>query len=179
MRRWPAMPREGFGTPLRTIATDAGVSAALILHHFGSKQGLHAAVDQRVLGVADEKLRLHNEGNSVAAAAFVMGLMQEGHLPGYLARSLVEGGDAGQQLFTSFVDVTERALLDLDLADRRMTAAVLVTQSLGMMIMAPQVEGATGDHPYSPDGVIRYALAAIAIYGGAIAPLLPPGLANS
>ena len=32
--------RDGFGASLRTVAGEAGVSAALIVHHFGSKQNL-------------------------------------------------------------------------------------------------------------------------------------------
>ena len=33
----------GFGVGLRTIAEAAGVSAALVIHHFGSKDGLRKA----------------------------------------------------------------------------------------------------------------------------------------
>ncbi|MEX1037720.1 MAG: helix-turn-helix domain-containing protein, partial [Acidimicrobiia bacterium] len=33
-------PRDGFeGTTMRAIAEDAGVSAALVVHHYGSKEG--------------------------------------------------------------------------------------------------------------------------------------------
>jgi AcrR family transcriptional regulator len=164
---------DGFATPLRRIAADAEVSAALIVHHFGSKAGLRAAVDEHVLGIADEKLRLYGEGGIEQAAALVLAVMQEGHVPRYLARSIVEDGDAGARLFVSFVDVTERALPHLDVSDRRMTAALLVTHSLGAMIMATQIEAATGDHPYSSGGIMRYAAAAADIYGGAVASLVP------
>ncbi|HEY4604180.1 MAG TPA: TetR family transcriptional regulator, partial [Blastococcus sp.] len=29
--------REGFGVPVRTVAQEACVSAALVIHHYGSK----------------------------------------------------------------------------------------------------------------------------------------------
>jgi AcrR family transcriptional regulator len=35
--------QHGFGVGLRTIAEAAGVSAALVIHHFGSKDGLRKA----------------------------------------------------------------------------------------------------------------------------------------
>ena len=41
--------RDGFGASVRSIATDAGVSPALVIHHFGSKDELHAECDERVL----------------------------------------------------------------------------------------------------------------------------------
>ncbi|WP_083751453.1 TetR/AcrR family transcriptional regulator [Saccharothrix sp. ALI-22-I] len=37
------------GTSVRAVAADAGVSAALVLHHFGSKEGLRQACDEYVL----------------------------------------------------------------------------------------------------------------------------------
>ena len=46
-----SVARHGFGVGLRAIAADAGVSAALILHHFGSKHGLRGACDEHVLAV--------------------------------------------------------------------------------------------------------------------------------
>ena len=47
--------REGFRAPVRAIAEDAGVSAALVIHHFGSKDALRAECDQHVLTVIREQ----------------------------------------------------------------------------------------------------------------------------
>ena len=42
--------RTGFaGTTVRAIAAEVGVSPALLLHHFGSKDGLRDACDDHVL----------------------------------------------------------------------------------------------------------------------------------
>lgn len=43
--------RVGFRVGLRTVAADAGVTAGLIVHHFGSKDGLRRACDEHVLAV--------------------------------------------------------------------------------------------------------------------------------
>ena len=163
--------REGFGASLRTVAAEAGVSAALIVHHFGSKQGLVEACDARVLGVADEKLRLMNNEGIASATAWVIEVMQQGDVPAYIARALVDGGDAGKRLFTSFVDVTEKALLELDLAETRMMAALLVTHSLGTMVLSDHIAAATGKAPYG-DGLVSFAVANLAVYQGALSPFL-------
>jgi AcrR family transcriptional regulator len=165
--------RDGFATPLRAIAEDAGVSAALIVHHFGSKAGLRAAVDTHVLDLVDEKMRLLQEEGAAAAMAWVMTVMTQGDVPRYLARVLVEGGTAGDALFRSFVDTTEKVLLDLDVADPRMTASLLVTHSLGLMVMASQVSAATGVDALGPEGLQRIVMSALSIYRGALQPLLP------
>src|SRR5688572_9404282 len=127
---------DGFATPLRTIADDADVSAGLIVHHFGSKAGLRAAVDEHVLAIVHEKLHAYESGGFEAAAAIVLPLYEQGDLPRYLRRVLAEGGDAGRRLFDAFVDATEKALVHLELADPRMTASLLVTHSLGAILMA-------------------------------------------
>lgn len=43
----------GFGVGLRAIAEAAGVSAALVIHHFGSKEGLRKACEDYIA----EKIR--------------------------------------------------------------------------------------------------------------------------
>jgi TetR/AcrR family transcriptional regulator, regulator of cefoperazone and chloramphenicol sensitivity len=44
------------GVTVRQIAAAAGVSPGLVLHHFGSKEGLRRAVDEHVLGLFDRML---------------------------------------------------------------------------------------------------------------------------
>jgi TetR/AcrR family transcriptional regulator, regulator of cefoperazone and chloramphenicol sensitivity len=41
---------------VRQIAAAAGVSPALVVHHFGSKEGLREVVDQHVLGLFEAML---------------------------------------------------------------------------------------------------------------------------
>lgn len=165
--------RDGFATPLRTIAEEAGVSAALIVHHFGSKAGLRDAVDDHVLGIAEEKMRAYDTGGPAAALALVVALMEDGAIPRYIGRVLADGGAAGTRLFTSFVDVTEKALLDIDVPEPRIAAALLVVHSLGLMTMTGHVEHATGLNPYRGDGVHHFIAAALSVYGGALRPFLP------
>lgn len=165
--------RDGLDTPLRTIASEAGVSAALIEHHFGSKQGLRDAVDELVIGIAEAKMQAYAEQGPSAAAAVVISLVQDGHVPRYLARVLVDGSGAGERIFLSFVDVTEQALADLGLREARMTAALLVTHSLGALIMTDHLAAAIGTNPFSDDGLSRWLAAATQIYGGTLTPLLP------
>lgn len=60
---------EGFRVPVRTIAADAGVSPGLVIHHFGSKEGLRRACDEHVLVLIRENKRnvLGDEHGSRAA----------------------------------------------------------------------------------------------------------------
>ena len=47
---------DGFaGTTVRAVATDAGVSPALVMHHIRSKDGLHAACDSYVVELIEAK----------------------------------------------------------------------------------------------------------------------------
>ena len=52
LRRFAA---DGLGAPLRAVALDAGVSAGLIIHHFGSREKLLEACDRRSLEVTREQ----------------------------------------------------------------------------------------------------------------------------
>lgn len=87
--------RDGFGAPLRTIAADAGVSAALIVHLFGSKDGLRDACDEQVF----ERIRTVKRAVIVEDAGPGSFLMQlaviDSYAPlvSYVVRSLMSGGD--------------------------------------------------------------------------------------
>ena len=59
--------RDGFGVGVRAIAADAGVSAALVIHHFGSKDGLRAECDAFVLDAVRQR-EVRRDGGAVARA---------------------------------------------------------------------------------------------------------------
>ncbi|WBQ01894.1 TetR/AcrR family transcriptional regulator [Kribbella sp. CA-293567] len=92
--------RDGFSAGLRTIATDAGVTAGLVIHHFGSKEGLRRECDAYVLGVIRaEKIRTATSGTATGMLAQLAEIEQYGPLALYAVRSLQAGG----QLATDFV----------------------------------------------------------------------------
>jgi AcrR family transcriptional regulator len=105
--------REGFGVPVRAIAQDAGVSAALVIHHFGSKGGLRAETDAHVLRVLREV-----ETESLMAAApgeFLTRLAtveEFGPVTGYVVQALLAGGELATAFLDSMVRDAEIYLAD-------------------------------------------------------------------
>lgn len=105
VRRFAA---DGMSAPLRAIAADAGVSAALILHHFGSRDGLREACDEHVLAeIRESKAGVITQGSSAGGAALLVQLAQiEGYaaLVGYVLRCLQDGGPRLRQLVDHIVE---------------------------------------------------------------------------
>ena len=95
---------DGFRVGLRAIASDAGVSPALIVHHFGSKDGLRQACDEHVLGVIKEHKAAAVDPSGATAAFLSMAALDElAPLVGYALNTIAEGGDAGRSFFDHFV----------------------------------------------------------------------------
>lgn len=93
--------RDGFSAGLRTIAADAGVTAGLVVHHFGSKEGLRQACDAYVLGVIrSEKMRATTSGSAAGMLAQLAEIEQYGPLALYAVRSMQSGGE----MATAFVE---------------------------------------------------------------------------
>jgi AcrR family transcriptional regulator len=94
------------GTPLRAIASEAGVAIGLISHHFGSKDGLRAAVESWIV---DQFAAAITEADAAAPdsvadtagrdAAVAQMLKANPLIVGYLRRELLEGS-AGRTLIT-------------------------------------------------------------------------------
>ena len=100
------------GTSLKVVAEDAGVSAALIVHHFGSKQGLREACDAHVLGAIREQMRRSIEQGLELDVIEALRQRQRQHastLP-YLARALAEGGPPVVELVDELAEETVRAM---------------------------------------------------------------------
>lgn len=91
--------RDGFAAGLRVIAADAGVTAGLVVHHFGSKDGLRQACDAYVLDfIRSEKMK--------ATTGSVSGIAQLAEIEEYAPYALygLRSMQAGGELGTTFVD---------------------------------------------------------------------------
>lgn len=79
-------------TSVRAIAAGAGVSAALVIHHFGSKQALRTACDAYVAAtIRERKHAAMAAGPGLDPVAALRSLQVGPPLLGYLARTIVEG----------------------------------------------------------------------------------------
>ncbi|PRA05930.1 TetR family transcriptional regulator [Arthrobacter sp. MYb229] len=97
---------EGFGASVRAIASDAGVSAGLVMHHFGSKAKLRDACDENILATIRRLKREH-----VAEAAAGQSLMhmfaaaeENAAVLGYVLRSMQDGGPLAREFIDHMVD---------------------------------------------------------------------------
>ncbi|WAJ44020.1 TetR family transcriptional regulator [Mycobacterium sp. Aquia_216] len=105
--------QHGFAVGLRAIAEAAGVSAALVIHHFGSKEGLRKACDDYV---AEEIRDTKSEALTSNDPAGWLGQMAEiesyAALTGYVVRSLQTGGELAKMLWQRMIDNAEQYFAD-------------------------------------------------------------------
>jgi AcrR family transcriptional regulator len=97
--------QHGFGVGLRAIAEAAGVSAALVIHHFGSKEGLRKACDDYVA----EEIRISKsdamQSNDPATWLTQLAEIEDyAALTAYLVRSLQTGGELALMLWQQMID---------------------------------------------------------------------------
>ena len=105
--------QHGFAVGLRAIAEAAGVSAALVIHHFGSKEGLRKACDDYV---AEEIRNSKSEALTSNDPASWLGQMAEiesyAALTGYVVRSLQTGGELAMMLWQRMIENAEDYFAD-------------------------------------------------------------------
>lgn len=98
----------GFGVGLRAIAEAAGVSAALVIHHFGSKKGLRKACEdyiaETIRGTKSEALRSNDPATWFAQMAEIE---EYAPLMAYLVRSMQTGGELANMLWRRMIDNAE------------------------------------------------------------------------
>lgn len=101
----------GFGTGVRAIAAAAGVSAGLVIHHFGSKDGLRKACDDHI---AEQIRSAKSESiqSSDPATWFAQMAEIEDYAPmmAYLVRSMQSGNDLAKSLWHKMIENTEAYL---------------------------------------------------------------------
>lgn len=166
---------------LRDIAAAAGVSAPLVIHHYGSKEGLKAAVDEHATGLVQEMFELVEDpdvgrGEFAGAAALMTEML--GRCPAlmpYLRRLLVEGGEQAVRLFASLYDATRAAMARLrergvlhSGPDDDLQAAFLLVNDLGAVVLRDQIRAVTGVDPLAPPGLERWTATVLDAYSRGI-----------
>jgi AcrR family transcriptional regulator len=165
---------------VREIAAAADVSPALILHHFGSKDGLRKAIDAQVASMFDDMLEvLGNElsesmtepGSTSLVEALAAGFPPDSPLPAYLRRLLLTGDQAGHDLFKRWYADTIKVMDELLAAgvakpgaNPAVRAALMLSNDLGLILLRPFLEAVTGLDPLSKDGAVAFVSEAVLIY---------------
>ena len=97
--------QHGFGVGLRAIADAAGVSAALVIHHSGSKEALRKACDdfvvEEIRSSKSETIQSTDPATWFAALAEIESFAP---LVSYLVRSMQSGGELAKMLWQSMID---------------------------------------------------------------------------
>ncbi|HEX9832820.1 MAG TPA: TetR family transcriptional regulator [Mycobacterium sp.] len=96
--------QHGFNVGLRSVAEAAGVSAALVIHHFGSKDGLREACDDYI---AEEIRQSKSESirSTDPASWFAQMAEIESYAPmmAYLVRSMQSGSDLAKAFWQRMI----------------------------------------------------------------------------
>jgi TetR/AcrR family transcriptional regulator, regulator of cefoperazone and chloramphenicol sensitivity len=170
-------PERGYeATSVRVLAEAAGVSPALIVHHFGSKEGLRRACDQYVV----EQIRTV-KGEAIANrtmtdSGFLAGAFQIAPpLMRYLGWALTSGSQEAAVLFDEMVEESMRLL---SMAEEqgyirptehpRARSAVMLSMQLGGLILAEHLERAASIDPFTPQGVIDFSRQMLDIFTGGL-----------
>jgi len=166
------------GVSVRDIAETAGVSSSLVIHHYGSKEGLKTAVDDRATSALIEVFAELADGGVIDAAAgslavrLAASLDAEPVLPSYVRRMLIDGGPAGEALFKRLFEATLKTMEELRKVgvvrpadDEPVRAMFLMVSDLAVIVLRDQIAGALGVDPLSAEGVTRWTTAVLELYG--------------
>jgi TetR/AcrR family transcriptional regulator, regulator of cefoperazone and chloramphenicol sensitivity len=161
---------------VRQIAAAAGVSPALVIHHYGSKENLRAVLEERVAAFVETMLadlaRLPEEGGSTSVAElFADRLEREPGLAGYVRRLLADGGPAGVDLFGRLYQATGTGMEALEQAgvvrrsnDEAVRNAFLLSNDLAVLLFRPHLSQVFGIDPLSRDGLVRWSAEVVDVY---------------
>ena len=159
-------------TGIREIAADAGVSAGLVIHHFGSKEGLRRACDEwMVAQLMGEKARL---GDTSVAATIREWLDDPGRFRpyvDYVAAMLTDGTDGGARLFDLMLAET-RAMLDegvasgamRDSSDPEVRAVLITVDGLAPLLVRDHISRALGAPLHDAGTIRRMTLPTLELY---------------
>jgi AcrR family transcriptional regulator len=166
---------------MRDIAAAAGVSPALLIRHYGSKDGLVAAVDDHVVATLEALLTeatsrpsddaLEPSAVPTLVDSLATHLPADSPIPAYLSRLLTAGGTVASAVFAQLYGISRTALDAMVAggvadagADPAVRAAVLMANDLAVLMLRPRLTEVLGVDPLEHDGMSRWAAEVFAIY---------------
>lgn len=134
-------------TTVRGIATAAGVSPGLVIHHFGSKDGLRAACDDFVFDTLTETKRANSYRSPLVVAEMFSGGTMRTNAE-YLLKSLLDPSEQGQRFFDHYVEVIEQIVEEgfagyvlRKAEDRRAQSTAIAALALAPMLLESKIRG--------------------------------------
>ena len=167
-------------TTVRKVAETAGVSAGLVIHHFGSMDGLRSACDEHVAATIR---RFKQEALSAGPNLDILAALRSpdvGPMMGYLGQVLADDSPIVARLVDDLVDDAEGYIhqgvesgMLRPTADARGRAVVLTIWGLGALVLHEHLERLLGVDLTDPDVLTDPSIAAYVgpiyeIYGGGI-----------
>ncbi|MGH9585979.1 MAG: TetR/AcrR family transcriptional regulator [Acidobacteriaceae bacterium] len=170
------------GVTVRQIAAAARVSPALVIRHFGSKDGLREEVDAHVVRIIEAILKVLAKKRSPTpdnlqsvAEAVVQHFPPDSAIPGYVRRLLLDGSRTGRALFRRLFAIgqtTVNELLKAGLAapgaDPRVRTAFLMANDLAVLLLRDHLTELLGVDPLSAPGMKRWTGEVLAIYSSGL-----------
>nr|WP_294691216.1 TetR family transcriptional regulator [uncultured Friedmanniella sp.] len=165
--------RTGFDrTSVRSVAEAAGVSPGLVLHHFGSKDGLRAECDAHVVDLlVTQKSQLDADGAVALLQRWLADLDQFRPLTDYLTRMLSENSPGADRLFDALLDGTRQMLAEqvgsglmTPPSDPEATAAVLTAYGVVPLLLERQLGRALGTDGLEPTLIRRLTVPLLELY---------------
>lgn len=153
------------GATIRAIAKRAGVSPALLQHHFGTKEQLRAACDEHVLDYLRQGVTAGIDEGQLGQPSFATEIYRTAPpVLRYLVRALVDDSPGSAMIFERIVELTTPYLIGRDQSlDPRLRAAVLVAMRLGMVVLSPQLSKVIGADLLSDEGARKVGAAMLDI----------------
>lgn len=157
---------------MRSIATAAGVSVGLVQHHFGTKDGLRAACDDRVLALVRAKVAAYGPDGKLTDPEF-LGSLYESAVPvmPYVGRAVLEDDDRSAALFDEIATLTAGWLTEqfperFPSGDERTrdAAGVMQAMSIGTLVLHHQLVRWMGLDPNEPTPSPRVGIATMRVY---------------
>jgi AcrR family transcriptional regulator len=146
-------------TSLRSIAKHAGVSPALMIHHFGTKDKLIDLAIVNTLGdwVAKEKLAMLDDQENQLSSW--QSIMEQGATPlNFFRQVLIAGGKYAGRLFDVAVSESEALLKTVagngqlkKVSNPHVTAILMTLSGLGSLILMEHIERHMGGSIASPE----------------------------